>query len=70
MRPWKVLLLTVSLLLVGLFPAIAELIGATVGLIFTGAGQLLSQGPVLALVAGLTVLGVHRNRHRTTQGAH
>ncbi|MFJ9037960.1 hypothetical protein ACIRF8_15375 [Streptomyces sp. NPDC102406] len=73
MRPWKVLLLTVFLLLVGLVPAIAELIGDTVGLIFTGGLQLLSQPPVFALAAVLVVVAAYRNRPRpaaTVRGAH
>lgn len=73
MRPWKVVLLTVFLLLVGLVPAIAGLIGDTVGLIFTGGLELLSQPPVFALAAVLVMVAAHRNRPRPVanpRGAH
>lgn len=54
MRPVHWLALTVVLLVVGAYPQLAPAIGHTLGLIATGAGQLLAQPVVFgaALLAG------------------
>lgn len=67
------LLLVALLLLVGACPSVADGIGATLGLVFAGAVQLLSQPPVFALAAVLVMVAAYRNRPRpaaTARGAH
>ncbi|WP_372344702.1 hypothetical protein [Streptomyces sp. KL116D] len=60
------LLLAAFLLIVGAAPVVATAIGATIGLAFTGAFQLLAQPAVFGLVLGLLAVAGYRNRPRPT----
>lgn len=66
MRLIRWLLLAAFLFLVGACPSVATAIGATLGLVFAGALELLAQPPVFALAGGLLIVAVYRNRHDST----
>ncbi|MFI8872450.1 hypothetical protein [Streptomyces sp. NPDC055243] len=66
MRPrLSVPLLVAFLLLVGVCPPIASVIGSTLGLMFAGIGELLAQPSVLLTVLGVLVVTAYRGRPRT-----
>ncbi|WP_428956193.1 hypothetical protein [Streptomyces sp. cg35] len=58
-------LLAAFLLIVGVWPAVGDFVGATLGLVFTGAFQLLAQPAVFGLAVVLLFVA-HRNRQAST----
>lgn len=69
-RPVLWLLLAAFLLLVGVAPSIASVIGGTLGLVFAGALELLAQPPVLGLALVLLVFASFRRKPSRRVGAH